>query len=70
MEVKRMNALSDTFDGLDLGSSGNDRRHGWSLLKRFVERIAAEDRAALRRFPEGEELRLSLYALGRGFDSM
>jgi len=70
VEVKRMNALTDTYDGLNLGSAGNDRRHGWSLLKRLFERIAAEDRAARRRFPDGEELRLSLHALGRGFDCM
>ena len=66
-----MNAISETFDGLRLPSQRRlaaGARPG--LLRRIAASLAEQDRDARRRFPDPEEIRLSLHALGRGFDCM
>jgi hypothetical protein len=65
-----MNALAETYEGAEMRASGYGRQRGWSFLKRIVERLAVEDRQALRTFPDEDEIRLAWFALGRGFDCM
>jgi hypothetical protein len=69
--VNDMNALCDTYE--TIGSRGGEarRRVGLELLRPFLERLAAlsGDRAPAA-IPSEDELRLTWFALGRGFDCM
>jgi hypothetical protein len=64
-----MNTLADTYDGLAARDAGCDPPRTRGLLRRLAA-LSAADREATRRFPDAEEIRLALHALGRGFDCM
>ena len=77
-----MSTTSDTYESAELRATDYRRRGAWDVLQRLTSRLsraggaeksrklAAREDAARPEFPNEDEVRLALHALGRGFDCM